>query len=266
VAGAAAVAGAIVLLSAPPAWAEPYLTAEDATELVQILTEAAEQQDVCYGWAVQLDDHSGGPSGLDAGSGQGVGQLASKSGCRRWVELRGQVLWTSETSDQEDSSEFEVIAQGLVDPPTADDLHALGIDSTALARDDGDVALYEAMLALPRLVADSGEAPAPELEPADATPPAGAMPTGGPVLPDWWRQRWPAVVVGGALIALAGAIVLAYRSGAGRPAARPRPRTPTQPQTEPQTQPRTGPAPAPPAAHPAQRPEPPLDPPSEGAS
>jgi hypothetical protein len=198
-----------VLLAAPPAAAEPYLTAEDAAELVEILAEATDRQDVCYGWAVDVSDGSGGPSGLDARSGRGVGNLASADGCRRWVELRGQVWWTAQTSDRDDDSVFEVVADGLRDPPTAADLAELGIPDNALVRDDGDVALYEAMLALPRIVADRGEAPPLELEPAASAPPAGSVPTGQPVLPDWLRQRWPVLGSGILLLLLAAALAAA---------------------------------------------------------
>lgn len=230
---ALAAAAALVLAGAGPAAAVPYLEQADAEDLVEVLAEATAQQQVCYGWSVRVNDDSGGPDGTDEGSGAGVGQVVTQSGCSRWIELRGWVRWTSETSDLDDSSGYELVSAGLDRPPTTADLTELGFDVNLLVRDDGDTGLFQIMLALPRLVADSGEAPSVQVAPAASPPPAGSVPTGRPALPDGLRSRWPLVVLGAGLIVLAAVLLVVFRrSTPRRPTPRPRPVVPGPPPSQ----------------------------------
>jgi hypothetical protein len=228
----AAAAAALVLTGAGPAAATPFLDAADAEDLAGLLAEASAVQGVCYGWTVTLQDDSGGPSGTDAGSDRGVGRPPSQiPECRRYVELRAVVRWTAETSDAEDSAGFTVDSIGIDDPPTESEVRSvLGINGTDLAKDDGDVLLFSAVAALPRLLADRGSVPSLTLAPAPTPPPAGTVPTGQPALPDWVRQRQALLALGGVLIVIAvvvaGISVAVRRADRRRAAQRAAPRRP----------------------------------------
>lgn len=202
-------AAALVAAGAGPAAADPYLDASDATALTELLAEATEVQGVCYGWTLRLSDSSGGPSGRDAGSDQGVGRPPSEVGCARYVELQAYVTWTSNSSDTEDSSSFSVHSEGVADPPTVADLRDVGVGEGDLKNDDGDVALYRAVAALPRLVADRGGAPSLELEPAAADPLTDAGPTGS-LGPDWLREHRGMLVLGSILLGVAALLPVLF--------------------------------------------------------
>ncbi len=216
---AVAAAAALVLTGAGPAAATPFLDAADAEELAALLAEASAVQGVCYGWTVDLRDDSGGPSGTDAGSDRGVGRPPSQiPECRRYVEIRAVVRWTAETSDAEDAAGFTVDSIGVDDPPTESDVRSvLGFEGSDLVNDDGDVLLYGAVAALPRLLADRGAVPSLTLAPAPTPPPAGSRPTGS-ALPDWMRERAGLLALGGLLLgfAVAGLVVGAVLRGAER--------------------------------------------------
>ncbi|HZB50856.1 MAG TPA: hypothetical protein VE547_17345 [Mycobacteriales bacterium] len=219
VAALALAAAALVLGGAGPAAATPFLDAADAEDLAQLLAEASAVQGVCYGWTVDLQDDSGGPSGIDAGSDRGVGRPPSQiPECRRYLEVRAVVRWTAETSDAEDSGGFTVDSIGIDDPPTESDVRSvLDFEGSDLVKDDGDVLLYQAVAALPRLLADRGAVPSLTLAPAPTPPPAGSRPTGS-ALPDWMRQRAGLLALGGLLLgfAVAGVAVGGVLRGAER--------------------------------------------------
>jgi hypothetical protein len=215
----AAAVGAVLIGGAGPAAATPYLDAKDATSLAGLLAEASEAQGgVCYGWILDLSD-AAGTDGTDAGSNRGVGTAPSDvPECTRYVQVEARVTWVSESSESEDSAAFTVASEGLSNPPTASDVRsAVGMDGDDLKNDDGDVLLYRAVAALPRLLADAGEVPSVSLTPAASAPPSGTDPTGSRT-PDWVRQQQGWLVTGLVLVFVSVTIVLIgfYLRGAER--------------------------------------------------
>lgn len=189
---AALLLGALLLLAvlAPrSALAVPILDQADGAELAQGLSEAAEVQDVCYGWEVEVEDQSGGPSGVDAGSSQGPGVVLDRARCPKYVVLKGLVVYTSETAESEDGADI-ALESNLQKPPTLEDLARLGFSANDLLSDTADdVALTDMVGALPLLVAEAGEAPFIPFEAQTEPLAAGDVPTNTPGS-DWLRTFW----------------------------------------------------------------------------
>lgn len=187
--------------AAPAAQALPVLEEADAAELAQALADATEAQGgVCYGWAVQVADGSGGPSGLDVGSDKGPGVPVDRAICPKYVELQAGIEFTCESCESEDSSNL-LIDANFAGAPTKDDLDDLGFSGGDLTRDDNDVVLTNMVGALPLVTASNGAAaPVPGPDEAEADKPAaGDVPTGTPSTPDWLREHWLALVFFGLL-------------------------------------------------------------------
>jgi hypothetical protein len=144
-----------VLLAATPAAAEnPVLDPEDDAEIAESLAEATEVQDVCYGYLLQVyDDSTGQFQGSYAVSGAGPGVAASQArGCTKgYVELRAQIVYTSDYSESEDSAAWDVVSSLGAGTPTTGDLGDLGLSSSDLL-DDGaaPLALRNAVLGAAR--------------------------------------------------------------------------------------------------------------------
>jgi hypothetical protein len=194
----AAAAGLVLVLPAP-VQATPVLDAADATELAQALADATDEQDVCYGWRVNVQDDGGGENGADVGSNFGPGVPLDQLRCAKWVELTGSIHYTSESSESEDDSSVS-LESNLSNPPTEADLGDIGAGtgggffaSSPLTGDDNDVVLANMVRALPLLVAERGEAPYVAFE--TSTEPAAVQgdPTNKPG-PDVLRERWPTLV------------------------------------------------------------------------
>jgi hypothetical protein len=195
----AAAAVAFFFAGAPPARAAPVLEAADATELAQSLAEAMEDQDVCYGWDVSVYDYGGGGDGVDRGSSLGVGTTAdgtegvSASPCRKWVIFEATLTYTSAASEAEDSASFSV-RSNVPGAPTAADLRANGVAEGSLLGANDDVAVANATLLLPALMAEKGLAEPISLEANTQALPAGDRATGTPGS-DWLRKYGAAVAV-----------------------------------------------------------------------
>lgn len=204
-----ALAAIVIGLLALPAFAlaVPILEPADAEDLAQTLAEATEEQDVCYGWEVDVRDDSGeGPSGVEGGSSFGAGQPLDRARCPRYVVLQGAVTYTSEASESEDSAEI-AIDSNLANPPTVADLGTLGFDANGLLSDtEDDVNLLNLVEVLPLLVAEHGQAPFVAFEPRREPLPAEDVPTASPGN-DWLRTFWWVPVIG-ALGVLALLLVL----------------------------------------------------------
>jgi len=196
--------------------AVPIVEQADADELAQALAEATDEQDVCYGWEVQVQDESGGPGGLEAGSSQGPGRPLDRAGCRRYAVLQAGVVYTSETSESEDSVSSFGIDSNLPRPPTTGQLAELGYDESSLLSEDDDQAVIDMTGVLPLLVAEAGLAPYVPFEaPTEPIPPAD-RPTDSPSS-DWWRAYWWVAALGalgaGLLVLVAGAGVMSVLRG-----------------------------------------------------
>ncbi len=214
----AVVAIAVLGLLPGPSAAAPILEPADAEELAQTLAEASEDQDVCYGWEVQVIDESGTSSGLEAGSSQGPGRPLDRARCARYAVMQARVEYTSEYSEAEDSVSLFGIDSNLSRPPTVEQLADLGLDANALLSEQDDQALIDMTGVLPLLVAEAGEAPyIPFQEPTEPIP-ASDRPTNSPPS-DWWRTYWWVAALGalgvGVVVLGAGARLLSMLRGRG---------------------------------------------------
>jgi hypothetical protein len=199
-----ALLAAVLLLAvaAPAAQATPLLDEGDAAELSQSLADATEAQGVCYGWSVAVEDQTGGPSGVDEGShlGPDVPLTAQTPNCERSVVLLGQVVYTCESCEAEDSSAADVQAT-FAEAPTLADVEELGFDAAGLKDDDGDTVLVNIVGALPLLTASAGAAePVPVAAEGAPRPGPDDVATGTPSTPDWLRDSAGALALCAALI------------------------------------------------------------------
>lgn len=199
-----ALVGAVVVgfLALPGvASADVVFDPADADELASVLAEATEDQDVCYGWAVQVDDAVAGRAD-SVGSNFGAGQPLSSGECRKSVQFNAYITYTSESSESEDSASYDVVSsQG---GPTRADLDSLDIDFGGLTGEDVDAVVGKAVAALPLLAADKGMAQPIEAAPETGAAPADAQLTDDPGS-DWWRNHGGTTLWGGGLL-LAGGI------------------------------------------------------------
>jgi len=210
--------------------ARPIIDDGDAAELAQELAEATAAQQVCYGWNIRVQDFGGSEEGIEAGSSQGPGAPLDRSQCQRFVELVGEITYTSETSDAEDSASWR-IESNLGRPPTIREIEDLGYDTGDLLGDRDDEELINAVGALPRLVADHGEARSVAFEPNRQPVPPQDRPTGSPGN-DFLRQNGATVVI--CLLLVLGGLAWGFarlRSG-GKPSYPSRPPTPSTPPPE----------------------------------
>ena len=177
---------AVAALSAraAPVGAVPILEPADAQELAAQLAEATEAQGICYGWSVTVYDEGRGSSEVDVGSSRGVGQSAEQS-CPRFIVFRADVVYTPESSESEDSASFYLFGN-VANGPTEDDLRRVGFSAKALVGNDDDLALINAVQALPVLVAERRIAGAVPADPTEGTIPAQDRPTNRPGS-DWTR-------------------------------------------------------------------------------
>ena len=220
VAAVAALAATALALGLPVASsAAPLLDPADAAELAQTLAEATAEQDVCYGWEVEVVDDSGGPSGVEAGSSQGPGRPLDRTRCPRYAVLVAGVVYEGEWSESEDSVSAFGIDSNLERPPTADQLADLGYPPDSLLSEQDDQAIIDMAGVLPLLVAEAGLAPYVPFEEQTEPIPAADRPTNSPGS-DWWRNYWWVAALGAlgvaTLVLLGGAAILAVvrrRSG-----------------------------------------------------
>ena len=188
------VALAVLALGAPPAGAQ-LLERADREELAQSLAEATEEQGVCYGWQVTIYDQ--GSQSQDVGSSLGPNAPLTlddpQRPCPRFVTLVGDITYTSETSESEDSAVYD-IESNLDKPPTVAELRELGHGPGRLLDADDDEALVNAVGALPLLVADHGEAKPVTFAPGDLPPEQAGKATGDPGS-DFLRENWSPLVL-----------------------------------------------------------------------
>ncbi len=180
------------------AGAVPILDVPDAEELVRQLADATAVQGICYGWQVVVQDESGRYSGTDLGSSRGVGLPAEHSSCPRFMVFRADLHYTSESSESEDSASFSVFAN-VGGGPDEGDLRRLGVTAQALLGEKDDLAVANAVLALPALVAERGLAPPVPPEETEGTIPATDRPTGRPGS-DWVRAYVAFILLAAALV------------------------------------------------------------------
>lgn len=231
---------AVALVAAAPAQAG-IMSQEDATDLAQSLADAQEEQDVCYGWSVTNNFGAGPDVGSSIG-GPGAALLDVTGSCTRGtVILAGSIDYSCDSCEASDSASVSIQASGMGNPPTVDDLEDLGLKPGALTGDDDDTTLFNMVDALPLLVADKGNAPYVEYEPATAVPPAdhATDKPGSDLLRDTWI--WLLLCV--ALI-VAGPVFYFYKRSQLPPSQRQRRDTPDETQQPPQSESSQPPPPA----------------------
>jgi hypothetical protein len=195
------VAAGLLLAAPATASADVIFDPADADDLAAVLAEAYTDQNVCYGWRVLVNDPISGVSD-SVGSNFGAGKLVTSGSCQATVLFTAYITYTSESSEAEDSSSYDVTSN----PPgvTRASLDDLGIDFGGLTGEDPDVAIGQAVTALPLLAADAGIAKPIEAAPATGEAPADAQLTDNPGS-DWWRNQG-GMVMWAAIVMVAGAV------------------------------------------------------------
>lgn len=207
-AGVVAVVAALLSLVPGTASADVIFDPADADELAATLAEAYEAQGVCYGWEITVDNVSAIEDSVGSNFGAGQSALASTDTCAATVVLHAEIVWTSETSEQEDSASYSISSSNPAGP-TTDDLDDLDVISTdGLVGEEVDVDVYKAVAALPLLAADAGIAEPIEAAPAPEAAPGDAQATNSPGS-DFWRSSGMQVLWG-SLILLAGVVFGVY--------------------------------------------------------
>ncbi len=212
----------------PARAANPVFDPEDDAEIAASLAEATEVQDVCYGYALEVQDQDTGEwSGSYASSsaGEGVRASATPACSDGVVELVARITYTASYSEAEDSAAWDLAS--TVEGISITDVEDLGLSSGDLLSDEvSATTLQNAVLALPRLAAEQAGLPPVVLEPNPSPLPAGARPTGTPGS-DWLRENGALLLVCVAAV-VAGLLVLlaSLRSRGPRAADRPDQRPP----------------------------------------
>ncbi len=206
----AALAGALVLITAGPAAAEnPVLDADGDAEVASTLAEAQEVQGVCYGYLLEVRDRDTGQfSGTFASSSAGPGvRAAGAPDCDQVVELVATITYTSSYEESEDSAVWR-LESTVGDLATSDVEQATGTDAGDLLDDDrSETVLLNALAALPVLASErAGLTPVIAEQNTEALP-ADARTTNPPGS-DWLRQNGRLLALSG-LALLSGLVALA---------------------------------------------------------
>jgi len=174
------------------------LPPEAAQRLTQILQGARQAQGVCYGYQFTLDDNFEGGVSRDVGSSGGVGvPVSTLPGCSRTVQLDAEIVYTSSTSEFEDSASVSV--DTAIEGVNRDALQRLGYTSSDLVGDQDAQAAFNMVAALPVLVAEAGAAPYVPFDAAGPPRSPRARPSASPGS-DFVRAAWPALTLGGLLV------------------------------------------------------------------
>lgn len=179
----------LLVLAAAPAVAGDILEPADAAELAQLLADAADEQDICYGWRMTVQDRQNGGLLFDVGSSTGGPDARLVSSlCREYAEVVVDATYTGDFEEAEDSASYHVESSFL--PPST----TLDVSGDDLVGDNDDVALFNAAAQLPALAAENGAAPWVKPYPNSSEIPSTDRLTGSPA-GDWIRTNWALTVL-----------------------------------------------------------------------
>ncbi len=205
-------------------------TATERNDTVPILRQAFESQGICYGWRLE---EGYGDDVVSVGSNLGDGvPVEGNPRCPRWLEVVGDVTYTSASSESNDYAYVSVEGS-----PDFDDVDLIQVRN-GLARfdldedafvDDPGWAATRAAVTLPLLVAER-ELASPE--PVDTAAPAAAPARLADAGSDIWRDRSGWLLGAAGLLLLTALLVTVglvqrRRQGGGIPTIPPQPRKPT---------------------------------------
>ncbi|WP_018254821.1 hypothetical protein [Salinispora mooreana] len=181
-----ATAVAAVALTEENSLVVPPPTATEQNDTVALLRDAAEQQDICYGWELEQWDGEIVSAGSNLGAGISV---VGHPQCPRWLRVAATVEYTPESSEVED---FAAVAVEGSSEFTYDHLLGLaaglsrfGLDEAAFLQEPG-WAVTRAAVSLPLLVVERGVAsPEPLVTSAPVAAPSPPPAAGS----DLWRER-----------------------------------------------------------------------------
>lgn len=203
---------AMSIAVAVPARAE-LLGPHNSRVLAESLAAASQQQGICYGWDVQLDsNYAPVPSSHEMGSNRGVGVDPRRAaGCDRWVMASFGITYTSQDSESEDAASFSLQSSDDLGVDTGD-LRRIGITEDKLLGERDVRTIYNAVAALPQLVAEAGEGQAPRAQqPANFQLPENARLAGSPGS-DYLRNYGVLIVICAVVLAVGvGWLVYALR-------------------------------------------------------
>ncbi len=182
----------------------PPPTTQQSADTVEVLQRSAAEHGICYGWKL-----IGNGSTLSAGSNLGEGILVSESSrCPRWLEVSATVIYTSSSSEFEDSASVTVSSNGGIssEQDAYPWLSRFGLDK-AVFIDDPGWAITRAATLLPLLAVEEGY-----VTPGPAVAPTAAEPTAAPSnLPsagnDFLRDRWGYLLAAFVVLASAAALI-----------------------------------------------------------
>lgn len=125
-----------------------------ATALAGELAAAVDGTDWCIGWDVTIDDV--GNVTEEFGSNGGVGMPATL--CPNWVVVAADIRWVSSSSESNDSAGIHVYSSDQAVTNRLIDVHDVldGAGSAAVAGDDGDTAIANAVSAVALALAADG--------------------------------------------------------------------------------------------------------------
>lgn len=181
------------------------LDAADRVELAQSLAEATEESGVCFGYEVQL----GGNTETVTNAGPDMAPTPGQDCTKGSVELDVNIIYTSASSESNDSASFRVDTDvpGLTSSAALQRLKDLtGIDEDDFLGDDDDLALRNATAALPLLLDGATPAELPAVS-ASAKAPNGDRLTGSPSS-DWIRAHGLGIGIAFALLVVAVILVV----------------------------------------------------------
>lgn len=192
--------------AAASAQGDPVFDPGAAQQLADLLAEAATAQQVCYGWRVRIADGQNRTESLSTGSNFGPGRAVTDAGagagrsCRYVVEFTADIVYTSASSELNDSASWAVTSSSPRGPGTADLDRLELFDEGDLVGEYPDVAVSRALAALPQLAANAGLAAPLTAAPATSAPPDAGSLADDPGA-DYLRRAGGLLAIGAVLLA-----------------------------------------------------------------